>query len=190
MPLYVPRIACTDGIRWRKLILLLLVILAFSSTFSSALTRKRQHGLYSQHANGGCNLAAVPSSDRCAFVQAHSKECGATIGHINYMRIAYCSLGDKPTVAIASLCVWTVVIFAVMLVAAEHFFCPALEELAQFLQLPDHLAGATLMAFGNGANDCFVMTAALVAVCDKGWAWGMSIRKIVYSIMLFMFTER
>lgn len=111
-----------------------------------------------------CNIAAVPSADRCAFVTTHAAECGALIGHINYMHIAYCQLGDKPALAIGLLCAWTALIFAVMLVAAEHFFCPSLEELAQYLQLPDHLAGATLMAFGNGANDCFVMTAALVAV--------------------------
>lgn len=114
--------------------------------------------------SAACNIAAVPSADRCTFVTTHAAECGANIGHINYMKIAYCNLGDKPVLSIALLCAWTALIFAIMLVAAEHFFCPALEELAQYLELPDHLAGATLMAFGNGANDCFVMTAALVAV--------------------------
>lgn len=166
MPLYVPRIGTGgDGIRWKKFLPLLLVILAFTSILPAK--RHLIHSplsITSKQSNGGCNLAAVPSADRCAFVKAHAQECGATIGHINYMRIAYCSFGDKPAVAIALLCVWTTVIFAVMLITAEHFFCPALEELAQYLQLPDHLAGATLMAFGNGANDCFVMTAALVAV--------------------------
>lgn len=148
---------------WGLLASLLLLTLG-----STALLRPGPRFIRPATNSAACNIAAVPLADRCAFVTAHAAECGANTGRINYMRIAYCELGDRPTLAIALLCAWTALIFAIMLVAAEHFFCPALEELAQYLQLPDHLAGATLMAFGNGANDCFVMAAALVAVRSLG----------------------
>lgn len=113
--------------------------------------------------NSGCDVRSVPAEQRCEYVRSHGEECGGDEGRINYLAIGYCWLGRWPAVAAAVICTWLLVIFTAMLVTAEHFFCPALEELSDFLGLPDHLAGATLMAFGNGASDVFTMVAALAS---------------------------
>jgi Ca2+/Na+ antiporter len=60
-------------------------------------------------------------------------------------------------------------LFAIMLTAAERFFCPALEVISDFLQLPPALAGATLLAFGNGAPDVFTQLAAAEQVGRVQW---------------------
>ena len=45
--------------------------------------------------------------------------------------------------------------------AAERFFCPALEYVADRLRMPPAVAGATLLSFGNGAPDVFTQLAAV-----------------------------
>lgn len=44
---------------------------------------------------------------------------------------------------------------------AEHYFCPSLQQIARFLHLTPDVAGATLLAFGNGAPDFFTNIAAV-----------------------------
>jgi Ca2+/Na+ antiporter len=55
-------------------------------------------------------------------------------------------------------------VFAVLLTAAERFFCPALEIISEALRLPPAVAGATLLSFGNGATDLFTQFAAISGV--------------------------
>lgn len=54
-----------------------------------------------------------------------------------------------------------VLFFGVLLTVSERFFCPAVELISEFLQLPPAVAGATLLAFGNGAPDIFTQVAAV-----------------------------
>lgn len=59
------------------------------------------------------------------------------------------------------------VCFAVLLTISERFFCPALELISEYLQLPPVVAGATLLSFGNGAPDIFTQVAAVGQVCNR-----------------------
>ena len=45
--------------------------------------------------------------------------------------------------------------------SAEMFFAPAVSNIAAWLRLSDDVAGATLLAFGNGAPDFFTQVAAI-----------------------------
>ena len=49
-----------------------------------------------------------------------------------------------------------------LLILADRFFCPALEVLADYFKLPENVAGATLLSFGNGAPDLFTQLAAVL----------------------------
>lgn len=51
--------------------------------------------------------------------------------------------------------------FGALMTAAERFFCPSLEMIAEYLRLPPAVAGATLLSFGNGAPDVFTQLAAV-----------------------------
>lgn len=51
--------------------------------------------------------------------------------------------------------------FTCLVIAADRFFCPALEVLADYLRIAPNVAGATLLAFGNGAPDLFTQFAAI-----------------------------
>ena len=50
------------------------------------------------------------------------------------------------------------------MVVTDHFFCPALEVISDFFKLPENVAGATLLSFGNGAPDFFTQLAAIATV--------------------------
>jgi solute carrier family 24 (sodium/potassium/calcium exchanger), member 6 len=57
------------------------------------------------------------------------------------------------------------VLSVILTVVADRFFCPALEVIADYFQLPPNVAGATLLSFGNGAPDVFTQLAAVTTVC-------------------------
>jgi len=51
-----------------------------------------------------------------------------------------------------------------MYIASDAFFCPTLELISDHLKLSPAVAGATLLAFGNGAPDVMTIVASLLAV--------------------------
>ena len=52
-------------------------------------------------------------------------------------------------------------VFAALTLSADQFFAPAVGNFAAWLRLSDDVAGATLLAFGNGAPDFFTQVAAI-----------------------------
>ncbi|XP_037956406.1 mitochondrial sodium/calcium exchanger protein-like isoform X2 [Teleopsis dalmanni] len=48
-----------------------------------------------------------------------------------------------------------IVIFFILNITADRFFCPALKVIATVFGMSEHLAGVTLVAFGNGSPDLF-----------------------------------
>ncbi len=52
-------------------------------------------------------------------------------------------------------------VFTALSLSADMFFAPAVANIAEWLRLSDDVAGATLLAFGNGAPDFFTQVAAI-----------------------------
>ena len=52
-------------------------------------------------------------------------------------------------------------VFTALSLSADVFFAPAVANIAAWLRLSDDVAGATLLAFGNGAPDFFTQVAAI-----------------------------
>ena len=77
-----------------------------------------------------------------------------------YLTMHYCWTGGGASSAAAQALV-IASLFYVLATVAERFFCPALENIAAALRIPEDVAGATLLSFGNGAPDCFAQVAAL-----------------------------
>ena len=70
----------------------------------------------------------------------------------------------RPVIGHLLLFLWIGLLSAILTVVADRFFCPALEVIADFFQLPANVAGATLLSFGNGAPDVFTQLAAVSTV--------------------------
>lgn len=58
---------------------------------------------------------------------------------------------------------WAFFLTWMLVTTAEHFFCPPLMYWTRKLKLQPEVAGATLLAFGNGAPDVFTAQAAVKA---------------------------
>lgn len=70
----------------------------------------------------------------------------------------------RPVLSNVLILAWIAVLSGILIVVADRFFCPALEVLSDYFQLPANVAGATLLSFGNGAPDVFTMLAAVSTV--------------------------
>lgn len=97
--------------------------------------------------------------DRCEFVKT-TPACVSEHRLVPYLTMHYCWTGGGASSAAAQALV-IASLFYVLATVAERFFCPALENIASALRIPEDVAGATLLSFGNGAPDCFAQIAAL-----------------------------
>ncbi len=59
---------------------------------------------------------------------------------------------------------WIGVVFMLMFTASDRFFCPAMELLSEYMRLSPAVAGATLLALGNGAPDILTQLSAAASV--------------------------
>jgi len=120
-----------------------------------------------------CEPMKHPAEERCAYVESHPA-CERDDNLVHYLRLHFCAFGPKrvalsrftQVAALALLC-------AVLATVAERFFCPALANIARWLELSDDVAGATLLSFGNGAPDVFAQIAALSDARAEGVSLGV-----------------
>jgi len=106
-----------------------------------------------------CSPRRVAPEDRCEFVKT-TPACVSEHRLVPYLTMHYCWTGGGASSAAAQALV-IASLFYVLATVAERFFCPALENIASALRIPEDVAGATLLSFGNGAPDCFAQIAAL-----------------------------
>eukprot|EP00878_Enallax_costatus_P012329 GHUV01012878.1.p1 GENE.GHUV01012878.1~~GHUV01012878.1.p1 ORF type:complete len:266 (+),score=62.65 GHUV01012878.1:277-1074(+) len=108
-----------------------------------------------------CEPWTVEPEDRCSYVIEHAGACYPDGGWQSYLRYHYCNFEHWQWVSVAILVSGILFSFGVLLTISERFFCPALELISEYLQLAPVVAGATLLAFGNGAPDIFTQVAAV-----------------------------
>ena len=98
-----------------------------------------------------CSPRRVPRADRCEFVRkTHS--CQSEHHLVPYLTMHYCWT-DAGVWSAVSQALVIASLFYILATVAERFFCPALENIAAALRIPEDVAGATLLSFGNGAPD-------------------------------------
>eukprot|EP00898_Chlorokybus_atmophyticus_P007374 jgi/Chlat1/7638/Chrsp64S07112 len=111
-----------------------------------------------------CRARSHPGyATSCAYV-SEAPECVSRQNFVNYYALYYCGAeaGWPRPLLLLSFIFAACVLFYVLAASADRFFCPALENIASWLRMPQDLAGATLLAIGNGGPDLFSQIAALV----------------------------
>ena len=111
-----------------------------------------------------CEPLSVPFEDRCEYVvttPSCSLENQSSAAFINYPKVYYCVARGGNFLSVLFAFLLIALFFHVLATVAECFFCPALAKISVYLKLRDDVAGATLLAFGNGAPDIFAQIAAL-----------------------------
>lgn len=99
--------------------------------------------------------------ERYGCVDLHCESCKGMLD--------YGSLWETAGNSVAGLLLglaWVLFILWLLNSTAEHFFLPPLMYWSEFLGLRPDVAGATIVAFGNGCPDFFAMMAALTEADD------------------------
>jgi solute carrier family 24 (sodium/potassium/calcium exchanger), member 6 len=114
----------------------------------------------SDNINTICEPLSVSEDLRCQYVTV-TPSCTETSSFIRYEKVHYCQAKGRWTYSFMIALLLMGVFFHVLATVAECFFCPALAKISVYLKMRDDVAGATLLAFGNGAPDIFAQIAAL-----------------------------
>ena len=107
--------------------------------------------------NGGsyvCSSGVVSnctSDDKCCI----SQECDDFGGLLDYSNFYHCSCGIGPVCVVFLYVPWLVMIFYLLGMAAEDYFCPILSVISDRMNLSPDVAGITILALGNGSPDVF-----------------------------------
>lgn len=88
----------------------------------------------------------------CNYIQNHMEECSGN-SIINYRLIYFCYLNQNNLLAIPLGLACILFYFYVIGDTAEQYLSPTLATMSKFFKMSESFAGATLIAFGNGAND-------------------------------------
>ena len=105
--------------------------------------------------------------DPCKFVRENCRD----VAHaIDYLRLMYCDgVNTSPSanpLVVVSLVLWLLMLLSLLGTTAEFFFTEQLDYASRRLGLSDDVAGATLMALGNGAPDVFTAWNAIHQASD------------------------
>ena len=69
---------------------------------------------------------------------------------------------DYPLVLrVVGIVLYLILLFFIMAESAERFFCPSMLQTCKALKISPDVAGATLMAFGNGAPVSYTLRESL-----------------------------
>ncbi|XP_033155644.1 mitochondrial sodium/calcium exchanger protein isoform X2 [Drosophila mauritiana] len=107
-----------------------------------------------------------PFEERCAFV-AKAKDCNRSTNVLPYMRIMACDLNcvnEFEQVIFLTLFMGLCYEILVLLIhVCNKYYSPALKAVSRFLRMNEHVAGVTLLAFGNSSADLFSNLASVNA---------------------------
>ncbi|KMY92320.1 mitochondrial sodium/calcium exchanger protein [Drosophila simulans] len=107
-----------------------------------------------------------PFEERCAFV-ANAKDCNRSTNVLPYMRIMACDLNcvnEFEQVIFLTLFMGLCYEILVLLIhVCNKYYSPALKAVSRFLRMNEHVAGVTLLAFGNSSADLFSNLASVNA---------------------------
>lgn len=140
------------------LFLFYLVTSYFLDDQSKPETNIRSHSLILQElirTSDGCTKLHdyTDYKSKCVYVKSHIG-CRPK-GYINYLQIFYCNCAQFSILGHLMLLLWLLVLFYLLGNTAADYFCSSLDSLSKILKLSPTIAGATLLALGNGAPDVF-----------------------------------
>ncbi|EQC28733.1 hypothetical protein SDRG_13607 [Saprolegnia diclina VS20] len=103
---------------------------------------------------GRPGFIAVPDELRCACAHA------TRVSTIDYLSLHYCNMDALPLVSVTLLSTLLCLLFYSVGDTTDRYMVPAVTSIAAITRLDPSVAGATLLAFANGAPDLFSCVAS------------------------------
>jgi len=128
----------------------------------SAFNRDRGGGAFSQrHLLSSLSSDSASTSDGGGGFDCAAESDSSSL--LDYAAFHYCTMVPLGLgwLSLVVQIVFMLFLFICLGVAAESFFCPALNVISEALKLSENVAGVTFLALGNGAPDVFSSFAAV-----------------------------
>ncbi|XP_063698215.1 mitochondrial sodium/calcium exchanger protein-like [Culicoides brevitarsis] len=99
---------------------------------------------------------SLEAHQKCEFVKK-TDDCHIEARLFYYSNFVYCAFGEFAETRFGQilnqigLILWCVLLFLILSVVSDSFFCPGLASISKMFRLSENIAGVTLLAFGNGA---------------------------------------
>ncbi|OQR82230.1 cation/calcium exchanger 1-like [Thraustotheca clavata] len=103
---------------------------------------------------GRPRFVSVPEEFKCSCAHA------TRVSSLDYLSFHYCTLQDAPILSLALLSVLLSLLFYVVGNTTDRYMVPAVTYISKATKLDPSFAGATLLAFANGAPDLFSCVAS------------------------------
>jgi len=120
-----------------------------------------------------------------------SQKCSYSI--INFYEIHYCNFDGNLFLTIPLLVFMSVICFYLLSDTANKYLSQALTNISDKLKLSQNLAGVTILAFGNGANDVISSIIAseneedgLDVALSSLLGGGIFVSCLVFSLVIFL----
>jgi len=115
--------------------------------------------LLNQLGSGNTNtVIAMPLSDRTDLIGTGTDLIGT--GSLRILADAATTSSASPPLDYVLTLVYSFATFLALAIVCDEYLCPAIDIICELKQIPDDLAGATLLAFGSSAPEIFMNLAA------------------------------
>ena len=94
---------------------------------------------------------------QCPCARFHDQDRGALL---SYMTFHHCTMAGYGGLSLAMLSCWMLFLFYIIAGTTDDYLVPALTVFVDILAISPNVAGATILAFANGAPDLFTNIAA------------------------------
>ncbi|XP_017066003.1 LOW QUALITY PROTEIN: mitochondrial sodium/calcium exchanger protein [Drosophila eugracilis] len=125
-----------------------------------------------------------PFEERCEFVKK-AKDCNQTVLVLPYMKILACDLNCvnafEEIVFFTMFVGFCFVLLVLLIHVCDKYYSPTLKSVSKFLRMNEHLAGVTLLAFGNSSADMF---SNLAGIRDDGPVFGNTLAGALFVSMV------
>ncbi|KAI1732369.1 sodium/calcium exchanger protein [Ditylenchus destructor] len=107
---------------------------------------------------------AAGFSSICEYVRNNSDACDGD-GYIPWTQFKVCTNSDTFEILVLILAaIFFLYLFMMFATTVDGFFSPNIVTIVDYYQIPQDIAGVTLVAFGNGAPDVFSAIASVMNV--------------------------
>ncbi|XP_017000965.2 mitochondrial sodium/calcium exchanger protein isoform X1 [Drosophila takahashii] len=136
---------------------------------------------------------SFPFEERCAFVKK-AKDCNRSTNVVPYMRIMACDLNCvndfEQLIFLTLFLAFCFVILLLLIHVCNNYYSPALKAVSRILRMNEHVAGVTLLAFGNSSADLFSNLASVkadVPVFANSLAAALFVSMVSGGLICYMF---
>ena len=136
----------------RRLLYGLMLLLTFATVIEAAAN---SNVTTKEYCAADVNGLAKEIQCECARMKSEDRD-----SILNYLTFHYCTMASYGGISITLMVIYLLFLFYIIAGTTDNYLVPALTVGVDTLKISPNVAGATILAFANGAPDLFTVLAA------------------------------